>query len=300
MTTVTARRLPDNPILTRFAERRVGANVNGPSLIAVPDWVPGRLARYYLYFAHHLGGFIRMAYADHLGGPWTVHGPGVLDLGDVPYLHDHLASPDVHVDEAAGQIVMYFHGVSDPLAFSEPPQVTCRATSSDGLRFVSEEARLGASYFRVWRQDGWYYALSLGGQLWRSQYGRVAFEEGTILKGLPDDTRHLAVMRKDGKTWIAWSVIGDCPERIFMGCIEGNDWTDWRVNHVQEVLRPEQDWEGRDTPLEPSLRGLAEERVHQLRDPAFFSEAGQDYLLYAIAGEAGIAIATLDFEGEPA
>lgn len=32
---------------------RMGANVQGPSMIRVPDWVPGRLGRYYLYFADH-------------------------------------------------------------------------------------------------------------------------------------------------------------------------------------------------------------------------------------------------------
>ena len=32
-----------------------GANINGPSLIKVPDWVSDRLGAYYLYFAHHTG-----------------------------------------------------------------------------------------------------------------------------------------------------------------------------------------------------------------------------------------------------
>ena len=50
-----------------------GDNINGPSLIKVPEWVEGRLGRYYLYFAHHNGSYIRMAYADDFAGPWTVH-----------------------------------------------------------------------------------------------------------------------------------------------------------------------------------------------------------------------------------
>ncbi|TGP23371.1 hypothetical protein, partial [Mesorhizobium sp. M1D.F.Ca.ET.234.01.1.1] len=41
-----------------------GANINGPSLIRVPDWLPGRLGAYYLYFAHHTGTYIRLAFAD--------------------------------------------------------------------------------------------------------------------------------------------------------------------------------------------------------------------------------------------
>jgi hypothetical protein len=85
---IVARRLPENPIIrhtmdARLQEeaRRYGyVNVNGPSLIRVPAWVENRLGGYYLYFAHHKGEFIRMAYADRLTGPWTVYSPGVLDL----------------------------------------------------------------------------------------------------------------------------------------------------------------------------------------------------------------------------
>ena len=57
------------PILTPHMDERMGDNVNGPSLIRVPEWVQGALGRYYLYFAHHDGRYIRMAYADSLTGP---------------------------------------------------------------------------------------------------------------------------------------------------------------------------------------------------------------------------------------
>lgn len=57
-------------------------NINGPSLIQVPDWLPNPLGKYYLYFAHHKGEHIRMAYADDVRGPWTVHEPGTLALKD--------------------------------------------------------------------------------------------------------------------------------------------------------------------------------------------------------------------------
>jgi len=43
-----------------------GASINGPSLIRVPDWVEDRLGTYYLYFAHHHGLDIRLAFADAL------------------------------------------------------------------------------------------------------------------------------------------------------------------------------------------------------------------------------------------
>ena len=86
----SARRLLDAPILTdRSApalvaetERNGYVNLNGPSLIHAPSWIDAPLGRYYLYFAHHKGDSIRLAYADALAGPWTVHEAGVLTLAN--------------------------------------------------------------------------------------------------------------------------------------------------------------------------------------------------------------------------
>src|SRR5262245_712640 len=55
-------RLEHNPIITgSMLPPGDGDNINGPSLIRVPDWVEAPLGRYYLYFAHHRGTYIRMA-----------------------------------------------------------------------------------------------------------------------------------------------------------------------------------------------------------------------------------------------
>ena len=85
-----ARRLSESPILQHTMDERLVAearrygyvNVNGPSLIRVPPWVENPLGRYYLYFAHHKGETIRLAYADRLEGPWNLYTPGVLELHD--------------------------------------------------------------------------------------------------------------------------------------------------------------------------------------------------------------------------
>ena len=45
----------------------------------------------------------------------------------------------------------------------------------------------------------------------------------------------------------------------------------------------------------PSVRSTAYGVVNQLRDPAIYEEAGETYLLYAVGGESGIAIAKVDF-----
>jgi hypothetical protein len=61
------------------------------------------------------------------------------------------------------------------------------------------------------------------------------------------------------------------------------------------VLRPETPWEGASAPVVPSKRSTAYGLVNQLRDPAIFEEDGRTYLLYAVGGESGIALAEVTF-----
>jgi len=92
------RRFPENPIVRPRMDGRMGDNVNGPPPIRVPAWFERPLGRYDLYFAHHDGRYIRLAYADDLHGPWQTHEPGVLPLV-ASHVGGHIASPDVHVDD---------------------------------------------------------------------------------------------------------------------------------------------------------------------------------------------------------
>src|SRR5262245_62598063 len=75
--TVKVSRLAQNPLITVSSSPTLGGNVNGPSVIRVPEWIERPLGRYYLYFANHRGDFIRPAYSDSVAGPWKLHGPGV-------------------------------------------------------------------------------------------------------------------------------------------------------------------------------------------------------------------------------
>lgn len=269
----------------------MGRNVNGPSLIKTPDWLIGRLGRYHLYFAHHLGSYIRLAYADDLAGPWAIHTPGVLDISQCLPFHEHIASPDVHIDEDRQELRMYLHGITDPHPYDEPLQQTCLAMSFDGLHFALRPKVLGPSYLRVWQWQGQHYALALGGELLQSPDGLTPFTSLGQLKGLPDVTRHTAVLKQNETLWVAWTCLYDEPERIFIAKMDLH--ADWRLTDIQELLRPEMDWEGADLPVSPSQPDIALNRVHQLRDPCFFSEDGKTYMLYSTAGEAGIAIAEL-------
>ncbi|MCZ6673618.1 MAG: hypothetical protein O7C75_11860, partial [Verrucomicrobia bacterium] len=67
---ITVTRFASNPIITAESSLTLGDKINGPSVIRVPNWVKNPLGKYYLYFAHHKGKFIRLAYSDAIEGPW--------------------------------------------------------------------------------------------------------------------------------------------------------------------------------------------------------------------------------------
>ncbi len=59
------------------------------------------------------------------------------------------------------------------------------------------------------------------------------------------------------------------------------------------LLRPGRAWQGANLVMELSRRGGLRESAHQLRDPAIFIEGDSTFLLCAVAGESGIAIAEI-------
>lgn len=292
---ITAVRFDVNPIVTPTSSPSLGTNINGPSLVRVPDWVAHPLGRYYLYFAHHKGTFIRLAYADRLTGPWKVHEAGALKLSDAPVCVDHIASPDVHVDLARKEIRMYYH-CSTNSQDAENSQRTFLSTSRDGIHFAAGSTALGPYYFRVFTWGGYHYAIARGGVFLRSPDGASAFEQGPSL--FDQDSRyvlrHAAVDLRGDTLSVYYSRIGDCPERILVSKIRLTpDWTAWRASDPEDVLSPEMEYEGGRLPLKPSETSLAPGPVRELRDPAIFREGSHTYLLYSIAGESGIAIAEL-------
>lgn len=302
--TLQITRFPQNPIIRpEMLPGKDGKNINGPSLIRVPQWVPGRLGNYYLYFAHHSGKYIRLAYADDLKGPWKIYAPGVLQLADAPACKGHIASPDVHVDEARHQIRLYFHGPSRATG----KQTSYVALSPDGLHFKAQDEPLGLFYFRVFNWSGAWYAMAKGGQLYRSQDGLTQFEKGGnplpegAARGGDDESantpgpRHVALHLKGDTLWVYYSSIGDAPERIRRRkVLLTGDWKAWQAGPAEEVLRPEVPYEGINLPLKKSRAGAASGPENALRDPAIFSDAdGCVYLLYSVAGESGIGIAEL-------
>ena len=291
---------------------RMGANISGPSLIRVPDWIEEPLGRYYLYFAHHKGSYIRLACADALAGPWRMHTPGALALETSLFpaerpalesvseavrrdvagagveedsLQPHIASPDVHVDHRRHEIRMYFHGMCE-----NGEQRTRVAVSTDGIDFEVRPEILGNSYFRVFRHAGWHYALVMPGELRRSRDGLTGFESGPVL--FCSEMRHSAVRLAGDTLDVFWSRVGDAPECILHSRIRlPRDWTHWREEGARVVLEPERAWEGVGLRVEPSARGEIHRLVRQLRDPCVYEEGGRTYLLYSGGGESGIGVA---------
>ena len=301
MNTIQTRRFQQNPVVRpEMLPGNAGDNINGPSLVRVPSWISNRLGNYYLYFAHHSGSYIRLAYADKLDGPWKIHEPGTLRLAQAAGCTGHIASPDVHVDESRKEIRMYFHGP----ARAGGGQKSFVATSKDGLHFKASSSPLGIFYFRVFRwQDEW-FAMAKGGLLYRSKDGLTQFQEGH--NPFPGSEgrdqsynspgpRHVALQLVGDNLWVYYSNIGDAPERILRSRVHlTREWTNWKASAPQEVLRPAIAYEGVDVPLTPSVAGTMKGRENALRDPAIFTDAdGRTYLLYSTAGESALAIAEL-------
>ena len=323
LSTVKVTRLLDKPVIGPDIHPSIGVNIQGPSLIRVPKWVENPLGKYYLYFADHKGLYIRLAYADNLTGPWQVHEPGSLRIEDSYFTptrpeiseealaemiegrrasgsrtsHDlafeltqpHIASPDVHVNEDRQQIIMYYHGLEGP-GF----QHSRVATSNDGINFTAGSENIGRTYMRAFKYEQRTYALAMPGQFYRSENGFTNFEEGPRL--FVPNMRHSAVVVRDNYLYVFWTRVGDAPESIMLSTIDLRpDWSKWQVSEERVVLRPERNWEGADAPVEPSVRSTAYGHVNQLRDPTLYIEDDVVYMLYAVAGESGIALARVDF-----
>ncbi|MBN2712473.1 MAG: hypothetical protein JXR97_08610 [Planctomycetes bacterium] len=271
-----------------------GSNINGPSLIKAPAWLKKPLGKYYLYFAHHNGNHIRLAYSESLYGEWRIYEPGTLQLRQTD-CYTHIASPDIHVDDDNRIIYMYFHGT-----WEGQGQVTYLARSKDGLNFETIAGPLGPFYFRVWQWDGAFYAIAKdkaggGGLLMTSPDGMSEFEP---IKPILPGMRHCAVRIAGDTLHVYYSRIGDKPEHILHSAMKmSGSAKSWKASKPVSLLKSEREYEGADLPVEPSKAGLSREAVNQLRDPGIYEEGGKTYLLYSVAGEKGIAIAELE-DGE--
>lgn len=320
------------------------ANINWPSLIRAPDWIEEPLGKYYLYFSHHKGNHIRLAYADEILGPWRIHVPGVLPLqssgfpaDDVPagdpnralrdlwqnfsgqvirdYLilnhqasvldqaarkergidiakerEPHIASPEVIVDDKNRRLLMFYHGLEYGTR-----QLSRVAESTNGIDFSPLEGTIPSPYLRHFKFGGKHYLLGMPGVLFRADAATGPYEPRRQSLFEPR-MLHMGVLVDGSTLHIFWSRVGDAPETILHSVVDMSplNRNRWRATRGIEILRAEEDWEGADLPILPSLRGELAEAANELRDPFIYKdEEDQLYLLYVGRGEKAIGIARL-------
>ena len=348
----------DSSFESEYTEQ--GENINGASMFRIPDWIPNDQradpsANYYLYFADHQGNYIRLAWASEITGPWTLHSIGLDEAGDrintrdrgvfaLPSadnarlvvnqngrdlnMENHVASPDVHVDDENQQIIMYFHAPTNNPDGQNDLQKTFVATSDFGLDFNDGlfPVYIANSYARIFTYNNELYALagdrffrapSLNNPFNNSQnidflerdlWDRGAsqpFSDYFQVDPIPDDdaaetnVRHTDVYLDGDTLHVFFTQRRGLPERIMHTTVDlsqpFDEWTAVGSNaDPTEVLRPEFPWEGSDVLIELSEGGGITGLVHQLRDPDVFrDEDGQLYLLYSGGGESAIGIARL-------
>ncbi|MEM1212321.1 MAG: hypothetical protein AAGI68_08475 [Planctomycetota bacterium] len=292
-----ATRLVNSPIISPdtpgWDASTVGENINGPCLLLAPDWLAQPLGRYYLYFAHHQGQSIRLATADALTGPWTIHTPGTLQLDQTPFTH-HIASPDLHPDPTGAQrLVMIYHGAGGVTAAHGVEQPAALAVSEDGLHWEHTQILPAESYLRAFHTTGRTLGIAKGGRLYEAPAG--TFDFAPLGQRVDLSGRHWAVLTEGDRLHLAYSRWGDAPEHLLGFTVDHPDQLpDWNQAHRTALLSPEFSWEGSDQPVRPSRAGSVHEPVNELRDPELFrDDDGRIYLLYAVAGESGIALAEL-------
>jgi len=190
---------------------------------------------------------------------------------------------------------MYYHGAS--LAM-KPQQFTRVATSTDGLEFTALEEILGLSYWRSFRWHGMYYGLAMPGYIYRSKDPLTGYEHGPTLFGM--NMRHSSLDLIGDVLHVYYTNVGDCPESILLSKVDLTmEWRNWKASEPIIIMKPETAYEGAKEPLLPSVRGACYIPTNQLRDPYIFRDpsmvGGPLWLFYAIAGEQGIAVATIAF-----
>ena len=201
----------------------------------------------------------------------------------------HIASPDVHVLQPSRQFVMLYHGLHE-----DGTQATRIAVSRDGMTFSARgyDTDVAPPYLRLCRVGDRFVGVSWGGELFSSRSPLGPFEQGPPLLEQPNGQglipRHPVIAWVRDKLHCLYSLIGDCPERIWQVTLSPSaDWADWEVSAPAMVLAPECRWEGADLPQTASQIGAATEMEHALRDPFVF----EDYLFYVGGGEQCIAVA---------
>ena len=277
------------------------SNICNPCLIEVPDWCDHKIGKYYLYYADHKGKYIKLAYSDNLYGNWKVKNEGVLNIDKFSDAINHIASPEIFIDNLNKEIILYTHSHSK----SNQGQWTYASKSSDALNFeVVNNIPLAPFYFRIFKYNNYFYGITKGGGLWKSKNLFNKFEQRQnlfyrnrsleTLHNYDGAIRHLCIIIENNTLIIFYSKIGDKPEKIYFSQLDLKiQDKNWFFDFEEELLRPKFNFEGADIKLKKSEPGDATEPENALRDPHVAKILNNYVLTYCVKGEFGIAIAEL-------
>ena len=281
-----------------FKNKKDGNNINGPSFIKVPEFVCNPLGKYYMYFGHHNGKYIRMAYSEeNIMGPYILfnEGKGVLSLENTPG-HGHISSPDVVIDEKNKNFILYYH-CPYKNKNGKSPQTTFIAHSKDGLHFESTNIKISFPYFRHFEYKNEIYGIAMnnfvGSILYKHNNG-VFIEYGKLLP----KSRHTCGLNYNEKVYIFYSTIGDCPEHIYVCEIDIIEQNNIIVKNKRTLVYPDFEFEHANLSPMPSKYGSEYEKINQLRDPYTYVENELIYLFHTVCGEKGIALCNIQFQTE--
>lgn len=111
-----------------------------------------------------------------------------------------------------------------------------------------------------------------------------------------DNVRHSSLIIRGDQLYVFSTKVGDIPERILLATVNMKPPSFfWKASNFIELLKPEKEYEGANLPLQKSSRSAINIPINQLRDPYVYQEGENYYLLYAITGERGIALAKIKF-----
>jgi hypothetical protein len=134
-----------------------------------------------------------------------------------------------------------------------------------------------------------------GVQVRRSKNG-IDFEDGpSLFADVPGPyVRHVGLQQLANSLRVFFTQKLVAPEHIRMGVVNLDaPWASWSIGTTVEIMRPEMAYEGAKEPMTISRKGPARNKEHALRDPFIYEESERTWLIYAIAGESGLALAEL-------
>ena len=278
-------------------------NINGPTVVEYRVPIFSNSKFYLMYFGHHKGKYIRVAWSFSPTGPfkrvplarplliWNVFGER----------KGHVASPEVQ--KFGSKTYLFSHS---PSRYFEPgKQITYMSRLWLGI-FCSRAKPIALPpYARFFSFNGSVHAITNGADVIKFdpdslEVSSISVDKSPLL--VPDlmdsvkRVRHAQIVESMGLALCFFTRVGDAPERILVSKLESKSSDGAKFSVPIELLRPTEDYEGTGQKIEPSKNGISRQSENALRDPFVAKFGNQHFLYYSTEGEKGIACAKLEME----